>query len=217
MSPMTADPAENVLFERFHAGERSAFDELSERVRPRLAGLVDKALGEGVRAVVSVDDVLQETWLRAFASRERFTSSDVESFVRWLGGIARNVILEAARRSRRTVFALGDDLGLGEAEPAADGTTASRASVRAERFERLEDALDQLSEEHRRVIVLARIERLSIAEVAKRLDRSPGATSQLLWRALRALENAFGSVSSSDSLLLPPRELRESSESDECQ
>ena len=62
------------------------------------------------------------------------------------------------------------------------------------------------------MIRLARVERLPISEVARRMDRSPGATSQLLWRALRKLKDSFGST---DSLHLPPRALEETGGSDD--
>ena len=88
----------------------------------------------------------------------------------------------------------------------ADDVSQSRDARRNERFERLQRALDSLSDEHRRVVMLARIEKLPIAEVARRLERSPAATSQLLWRALKKLKESFGST---DSFHLPDRRLED--------
>jgi RNA polymerase sigma-70 factor (ECF subfamily) len=53
----------------------------------------------------------------------------------------------------------------------------------------LADKLAELPEHYRRAIVLHHIEGLSIAEVARRLDRSPQATNSLLARALVKLRS----------------------------
>ena len=76
------------------------------------------------------------------------------------------------------------------------------ATALGERFDRLQEALDSLVPDQREVILLARIERVPMAEVAVRLRRSPGAVAQLLWRALKNLREQFGDT---ESLHLPDR------------
>jgi RNA polymerase sigma factor (sigma-70 family) len=73
---------------------------------------------------------------------------------------------------------------------------------RNERFERLREALDALSPDQREVIVLSRIEGLPVLEIAKRMERSPQAVYQLLWRAMKKLKVLFGET---ESLTLPHR------------
>ena len=51
----------------------------------------------------------------------------------------------------------------------------------------LEQAMERLSEDHREVIMLVRIEGLPAAEVAKRMNRSENAIHLLLGRALKCL------------------------------
>jgi RNA polymerase sigma-70 factor (ECF subfamily) len=187
------------IIEKAGAGDRAAFEELASAHRPRLEALVRTRLGSRLERFVELDDVVQETLLRAFRSIARYRPEDEDSFLRWLGGIANHVILEAAKRSRREVIVPLD------VEP-ADGAqvSASRAARREERFARLEEALASLSPEHRQVVILARIERLPMKEVAARMGRTPGAAAQLLWRALQKLKETFGST---DSFRLPPRSL----------
>ena len=194
-------PSEKDLVDRARLGERDAFDTLAARHRDRFEALVRSRLGHELANWIAVQDVIQESLLRALKSIASYRGEDSESFLRWLGGIANHVVLEAARRQRRDVIvALGDELG------DTDAASPSHAGRREERFERLQAALDSLPEDQRRVIWLARIERLPIRDVAERLERSPAATSQLLWRALKKLKESFGST---DSFRLPPRELRQ--------
>jgi RNA polymerase sigma-70 factor (ECF subfamily) len=182
-------------------GDPAAFERLAAACRPRLEALVRTRLGAQLETFVEVDDVVQETFLRALRSIARFEESGTDSFLRWLGGIANHVLLEAAKRHRR-------DLILPLDAEVADGglVSPSRAGMRRERFERLERALAGLNPDHRRVIVLARLERLPIKEVAARMERTPGATAQLLWRALQKLKESFGST---DRFHLPPLSLEE--------
>ena len=55
------------------------------------------------------------------------------------------------------------------------------------------------------MIELARLDGLPIQEIARRMDRSPNAVSQLLARALKQLRSSFGDT---ESLGLPDRALR---------
>ena len=86
------------------------------------------------------------------------------------------------------------------------------AQNREERFDRLEEALKSLSPDYQKVILLARVERLHLDEVAERMGRSRGAVRQLLWRALHELKNVFGET---ESLHLPPRSLNSETNADE--
>jgi RNA polymerase sigma-70 factor (ECF subfamily) len=87
-----------------------------------------------------------------------------------------------------------------------DDATPSKAMRRDERFDRLQSAIDRLSPDHRRVILLARIEGLQVKEIAKLMQRSESAVKSLLLRALKALQESFGDT---ESLGLPDRRLKQ--------
>ena len=70
--------------------------------------------------------------------------------------------------------------------------TPSREAAGREELERLEAALARLSDEHREVVVLARIVGLSSPEIAERMQRSEGAVRVLLHRALARLAIEMG-------------------------
>lgn len=184
--------------EKARRGDKAAFDRLASAHRPRLESLIRSRLGSKLRPRVEVDDIVQETLLRALRSLSAYEEEGPGSFFRWLGGIANHVILEAAKREKRDLILPID------VEPASPIISQSKAGARDERFERLRRSLDGLSPDHRLVIVLARIERLPMKEVARRMGRTPDAATQLLWRALQKLKASFGHT---DSLHLPPRSL----------
>ncbi|MBN1835033.1 MAG: RNA polymerase sigma factor [Spirochaetales bacterium] len=193
------DPHDSqALTEAARAGDREAFERLILQHRRRIRSLVASRLNAHIVFGVCVDDVYQETLLRAYQSIGRFEWRGKDSLFHWLGGIAENVILQVARkRARERGTPLNEDVPV-------DQVSASRALGREERFRRLEESLDDLTSEHREVIMFVRVEGLTLAEAAKRMGRSPDAVKKLLYRALKNLKAAFGET---ESLHLPDRSL----------
>lgn len=186
-------------------GDRDAFNDLVAFHRDELDKYVRLRLGSHLRETIDREDVLQETFVRAFQSIDNFRWQGETSFLRWLKSIAEHAILETARRNRRgRIYYL--DRGSEDEE-----TSPSRGLRREERFDRFQDALDALSPQHRQVILLSRIQGLRTKEIAKRMNRSPKAVECLLSRALKGLKDAFGDT---ESLHLPPRSLNEQESED---
>jgi len=193
---MGSDDSTRELIDQARQGDRAAFDRLVGRFEARLRTAIHNLMGERLRADMEVDDVLQETLLRAFRSLPEFQWTREAAFFRWLRGIARNVALRAGARPRWLEY-----LELGP-DPPASGTSPSRALRRQERLLRLEEALADLSPDHREVIRLARLEGLKMKEIAARMHRSQEAVMKLLSRALDKLRTSFGTT---ESLGLPER------------
>ncbi len=197
------DPTQ-FLIEKAREGDREAFEALVESHRERLAALVEPRVGKHLLGRVAVEDILQETLTRAFASMGGFQWRGPSSFLRWLRTIAERVILEEVRRQGKQ----GHVVELVR-EPLGDGTSPSRQLRRDERFERLERVLGDLSDDHREVVVLSLIDGLPHTEIAERLGRSLVAVRKLLSRALDRLKDRFGDT---ESLRLPDRRLGETEE-----
>jgi len=193
---MSEPQSERVLVERAREGDREAFGRLVERYQERLEALVSARMGRLVRGALEVADIAQETFARALRSIESFRWQGDESFLRWLGGIAENLIAKAANREKRHGL-----LRL-EQDAAASDPSPSKAMRRDERFRRLEEALAELPPDYREVIRLARIEGLKHEEIAARMNRSHAAVRQLVIRALRQLRERFGDT---ESFHLPDR------------
>ena len=203
MKPANSSPE---LIRRAQSGDRQAFEELVHLYRERIEKVIVQRLRDHQMTNVDVSDVLQETLLRSYRSVTRFEWRGEESFLRWLGGIVENVVLEIARRgARHPAFQLEHDVS-------ADRVSPSRAMRQDERFDRLHDAIKNLSSEYRDVIMLSRIEGLTFEEIAGRMNRSPAAVKQLLWRALKKLKESFGDT---ESLHLPGRSFREGENDDQ--
>ncbi len=177
------------LLEQAKAGDRDALSRVFEKYQRRLAVLVHFKLNPGARTFSEVEDVVQETCLRAFRDIDRFTYRSPGSFLRWLSSIADHVIVDRLRyrgRERRA----GEEVRFhSESNPAgpepADTRTPSRLFAQQEAVERLLDRLAALPEDYRQAILMARIEGLTTAEIAGRLGKSREAVALLVYRAVK--------------------------------
>ncbi len=189
------------LIEAAKSGDREAFETLVSQDRNRIRALVASRLSARIVFGVEVDDVYQETLLRAYRSIANFEWRGRDSLLHWLGGIAENVTLQLARKRARERRAPLDE------HMPVELVSPSRAMRREERFKRLEDSLDELSAEHREVILRVRVDGLTFQQAAEEMGRSPEAVKRLLYRALENLKSAFGDT---ESLHLPDRSIRAS-------
>jgi RNA polymerase sigma-70 factor (ECF subfamily) len=172
------------LVQRVQDGDRAAFDGLFDKYRRRLAVLIHYKLSPELRASLEVDDVLQETLLRAYRDIGQFQYRASGSFLSWLASIADHVIVDIARYRGREGRA-GHTTSLGHVPEPADTRTPSRLLSQKENVDALLARLDALPDDYRQVILLARIEGLSTAEISERLGKSREAISLLLHRAVK--------------------------------
>jgi len=197
------------LVDRARSGDREAFDELVKRFQQPLYDSLASWLRFRVGPRVDIEDVIQDCFLRAYSSLDRFVCPDhdeEDAFLRWICGIAKHSLGDLMRKaSREAPSTLMTD-------PPAGATTESRVLRREERFERCQKALDKLPSGYREALVLARLEGLSAKEIAKRMDRTPDAVYQLIARGLKLLREEFGDT---ESLHLPDRQLRREAEDNE--
>jgi RNA polymerase sigma-70 factor (ECF subfamily) len=105
----------------------------------------------------------------------------------WLYTIARNLVIDYRRRASRVAL-----LPLDERLVAAKGDP-EQAAERALTRQRLAAALEQLTEDQRRVILLRFVEGMDNRETARILGKSVGAVKALQHRALAALQRVLKS------------------------
>ncbi len=182
-------------------GDEAALSRLLLRHAVRIRRSITIVLPPRLRALLSEDDVLQQTFTDAFLDVDRFTGAGEEAFAAWLARLARNNLQDAIR-------ALDAVKRGGKEAPRADDansfetlfvnllartrTTPSGHAVREEMIASMRDAIDRLPADHARVVRLYDLESRPIAEVAAALGRSEGATFLLRHRAHRRLRDMLG-------------------------
>ena len=176
--------ADDELIRRTLAGEESAFAELVRRYQRRVAVIVRSVIG-GIDAE-DLADTAQEIFLLAFRGLSSFRGD--AQFATWLTRIAlRHCYREAKRqRRRRTLFgpfARRDS----EREPAEEripgDARTDRAMIATERHAAVLEAMAELPEEFRTVLVLRVVEEMPVEDVAAALGISTGTVKSRLFRA----------------------------------
>jgi RNA polymerase sigma-70 factor (ECF subfamily) len=122
------------------------------------------------------DDLLEEVWVRAFRSRDRY--DDRKPALAWLYGIARNVLLGYFRSQHSIIADTRRQPGEPDLWDAVDDRLDARRTVSG-----LTEALAGLSDEDREVLLLVAWEQLTSAEVAVVLDIPQGTARSRLHRA----------------------------------
>lgn len=179
---------------RLLAGDESAFTPFVESFQQRIFQYTWLMCGQREDA----EEVAQETLMKVF---ENFDQLQEPSKVRpWVFRIAKNFCL---MKRRRSVFAPDREYSLDELLPGAedhsqprfqpsDGGEAPDARVlRTELGTRLRDALTELPEMYRSVVLLRDVEELSTAETAEILEVSEDTVKQRLHRGRLALRKAL--------------------------
>src|SRR5207244_8142188 len=110
--PVAAVPTDAALIAAWRGGDEPAAAELVRRHARALA----RVLAGAGALEADVDDLVQETFIRAFRALGRFRGQC--QFRTWLMTIGGNVLKDAHRRSRRAhVVPLGDDLRDTDGDP----------------------------------------------------------------------------------------------------
>ena len=166
--------------ERARRGDASAFEALVRRYY-RAAYAVALAL---LSNSMDAEDVCQDAFLKALERLDDCREPD--KFASWLLRIVRNRAhnFRAYRRVRAT-----ESLELAGAAGRED---SARDAERADLRERLEDALGQLSEIQRQVVLLHDLEGLKHREIAGHLAISEGMSRQHVLNARRTLREILG-------------------------
>lgn len=172
-------------------GDTRAYEELVRRYE-RLVGHV---LYPYARGAVSAEDLIQETFLRAYDRLETFNPD--YRFKTWLLAIANNLGVDTLRRRRETVEFNpethgGANAGLragfaGDSERGPEGS-----ALAADRARGVRAAVMTLPEAYSVPVILRYTEDMSYAEIAEALDLSVPAVKSRLFRARNMLADKLG-------------------------
>ncbi|HTQ23904.1 MAG TPA: sigma-70 family RNA polymerase sigma factor [Candidatus Binataceae bacterium] len=158
--PNRQERDEAELIERAKKGDTKAFGTLVERYQRRVVGVAMAVVHNQEDAL----ELAQETFVRAFQNVSKFESRS--SFSTWLYRIAANIAIDFRRGERRHPTMRGEEA---ETEiqrlPSAAGDSFKEAQ-RSEMGRRIQEALGQLTQEHRAAILLREVEGLSYDEIS---------------------------------------------------
>lgn len=170
----SATPDE-ILMAAYQAGNEAAFNELFERYSGRVYGFLVRRVGDRSLA----DDLYQEVFLRLHRARAAYDSH--RPFRAWLFGIVHNLVTDTYRTRGRTPAIVADEA----LERHGDDRSPERIAAARQQTASLSKAMRSLSSDEATVLLLARLEGLSYDDIGLIVGRTPAATKQLAYRALK--------------------------------
>jgi len=185
------EESDAALITRAREGDPEAFRALVERHSVRLFQLAYRMSGNEQDA----EDVVQETFLRAYRQLDRFESR--AGFGTWLHRIAANCSLDLLRKRKRHDARI-DPVELDLVEPMS--TLSPQAPppddqvFHLEVQQKVEAAMDQLTPMERTAFVLRHFEGRSIEDIGRVLGTGASATKQSIFRAVQKMRRALEPV-----------------------
>src|ERR1700730_12236068 len=166
-TPAQADVSELDLVKKCQTGDTEAFDQLVGRYRMRVFGMIYNMVHNEQDAW----DLAQDSFLKAWKSIWRFRGQS--SFYTWIYRIVTNVTIDWLRKKqvKGSGAEFDDTIQLKEIDPASR-TVPQAAALPHQRMEqrgiraRIDAAIQQLSPEHRAVILMKETEDNQYHEVA---------------------------------------------------
>jgi RNA polymerase sigma-70 factor (ECF subfamily) len=190
------------LLDQARQGRADAVEQLLARHREPVRRMIDLRLDPAIVQRVDASDVVQDVMLEASRRLQDYLKNPTMPFLLWLRHLAKDHLIDAHRRhhqaQKRGVNreqplhrpAWADQSSLELAGQLVDGerTPASEA-IQQELQRRLHDAIAQLDDVDREVILMRHFEQLSNQEVAQALELTEPASSMRYLRAVRRLRD----------------------------
>lgn len=162
-------------------GELSAFEELVTRYEKRVYAIALRSSGSPEDAA----DITQEVFLRAWRSMKDFRGDS--GFATWLFRITMNQCVDYARHKQSQPLVQGEDDEERELPLPDTAPSPEEHLENSELGRELAAALDEVSDEHRRIVLLRDVSGMSYTEIAEILEVSEGTVKSRLSRARIAL------------------------------
>jgi RNA polymerase sigma-70 factor (ECF subfamily) len=173
--------------ESITAGDRAGFEQLMRQYNRRLYRLARAVLRDDVEA----EDALQDAYLAAYRSMDRFRGESTLST--WLSRLVLNECFGRLRRGarRQKVIPMVSPTQEMDSVPEQDSERPDRVLARAQIRALLERKLDDLPEAFRLVFVLRSVEELSVEETAQTLGIPEATVRSRYFRAKGLLREAL--------------------------
>ena len=194
-APEDDGPLDAELVQLSQDGDLEAFDRLVIRYRGRIYAMIMNMIHNDADAW----DLTQDTFVKAWTALPKFEAR--ANFFTWVYRICHNVTYDWLRKRSNKIEKAEFDDRIEANSMESSAPTAPRAALspdanaeRSELRQRIDDAIDQLSPEHREVILLKEVEGLSYQEIADTVDCAIGTVMSRLHHARKKLQQSLNDL-----------------------
>ena len=179
---MPPDDAEAVAQAR--DGDQAAFRALVERHGRSIYRMAFRIAGKHEDA----EDVVQETFVRAYRQLDRFESR--ANFSTWLYRIGFNCAIDYVRARRHREVASAPEV-LSEMAPASPEPSTEDIVYGGQISARVQEVLSELTDQERAAFVMRHFHGCSVHEICASLEIGPNAAKHAVFRAVKKMRAAL--------------------------
>lgn len=165
--PATSEPTDIELVARVNAADETAFEELFNRHKRRVALIA----GRFFRQREQVEEIVQDSFTKAYFGLSEFGNQQENSFASWIARIAFNSCYDELRRMKRRPESSLSDISEEDSAWLSGQLRANRALPNVESTaitrDLAEKLLARLSPVDRLVLVMLDMEGMSVADIAR--------------------------------------------------
>ena len=164
-------------------GQESAFRELYEnhyKMVYRLAYRYSRSLQDA-------EDIMQETFIKAFKNIKRFDFNISTNFSSWIYQIGVRSALDHLRRTKKRKMGQAQSLSDLPSDPEARDSSPEKSAIESQAMAQVKGALPMLSPKQRIIFDLRHLQHMDIKEIAEHLQCSESTVKKQLQRAVSKL------------------------------
>lgn len=169
-------------------GDQEAFKRLMEKYQKPLYYHVLKM----VKNHEQVEDIVQESFMKAFSNLSSYNTN--YAFSTWMYRITTNHTIDHLRKRKLQTTSIDEPVRAKDGEmqiQIVGGAETDRKIIRKERKKIVSDAIHNLPEKYREVIVMRHLEEMSYQEISDELDLPLGTVKAHIFRAREMLYKAL--------------------------
>ncbi len=178
----TADKLAIILAQQ---GHESAFRELYENYYEKVYRLAYRYS----ESQQDAEDIMQETFIKAFKAIKRFDFRISTNFSAWIYQIGLNCSMDYLRKKKRRKTDLTDSLADIYTEPKATDASPEKSAIVNQTISQVKNALHVLSPKQRIIFDLRHLQQRTLREISEQLNCNKSTVLKQLQRAVLKLRN----------------------------